>query len=215
MAYHLYMFGVEWPELPSDYSISTGSKNKTSDLLDGRTISFLKSPGLKEFSLSLTLPEYGKRPAEYYISLVEKYKKKQKPTQFILTRATYKNEPLEDVNLKVSVEGYSVSESASAPFERQLSISLREYVDYETQTVSIKTVKENGKTQAVATIKKERSKESAPTAKTYTVKDGDNLWKIAARYLGSSSKYLDILNANRDTISNPNILRSGQVLKIP
>ncbi|UKJ07139.1 LysM peptidoglycan-binding domain-containing protein [Solitalea lacus] len=48
---------------------------------------------------------------------------------------------------------------------------------------------------------------------TYTVQAGDSLSKIAAKYSGISWK--DIFEANRDQISNPDLIHPGQVLKIP
>jgi nucleoid-associated protein YgaU len=53
------------------------------------------------------------------------------------------------------------------------------------------------------------------TMKTYTVKSGDTLSEIAQRELGSSSKYMDIYNANRDQLNDPDKIKPGQVLKIP
>lgn len=54
-----------------------------------------------------------------------------------------------------------------------------------------------------------------PSVRTYTVVRGDTLWGIATRYYGNGSKYPVIFNANRDKISNPNLIYPGQVLKIP
>ena len=51
--------------------------------------------------------------------------------------------------------------------------------------------------------------------KTYTVKSGDTLGEIAKRELGSANKYMDIFNANRDQLSDPDKIKPGQVLKIP
>ena len=51
--------------------------------------------------------------------------------------------------------------------------------------------------------------------KTYTVKSGDTLSEIAKRELGSSNKYMEIFDANRDQLSDPDKIKPGQVLKIP
>ena len=51
--------------------------------------------------------------------------------------------------------------------------------------------------------------------KTYTVKSGDTLSEIAKRELGSATKYMDIFNANRDQLNDPDMIKPGQVLKIP
>lgn len=52
-------------------------------------------------------------------------------------------------------------------------------------------------------------------AQTYTVVAGDNLSKIAKRFYGNANRWHDIYDANRDQISNPDLIRVGQVLKIP
>ncbi|MEO8794617.1 MAG: LysM peptidoglycan-binding domain-containing protein [Daejeonella sp.] len=48
---------------------------------------------------------------------------------------------------------------------------------------------------------------------SYTVKSGDSLSKIATNYDGVS--WQEIFEANKDTISDPNLIHPGQVLKIP
>src|SRR5204862_1052662 len=50
---------------------------------------------------------------------------------------------------------------------------------------------------------------------TYTVKAGDTLSKIAKEHLGNANAYMDIYNANRDQLSDPDKIQPGQVLKIP
>src|SRR5262245_33097716 len=56
---------------------------------------------------------------------------------------------------------------------------------------------------------------SAQQPQTYTVKSGDTLSKIAREFLGDPNAYLDIFNANRDQLSDPDKIKPGQVLKIP
>ena len=53
------------------------------------------------------------------------------------------------------------------------------------------------------------------THTTYTVKPGDTLSKIAKEFLGDANAYMDIFNANRDQLTDPNLIKPGQVLKIP
>jgi nucleoid-associated protein YgaU len=58
--------------------------------------------------------------------------------------------------------------------------------------------------------------EGAPaTAKTYTVKSGDTLSRIAKEFLGDANAYMEIFNANKDQLSDPDKIKPGQVLKIP
>jgi len=51
--------------------------------------------------------------------------------------------------------------------------------------------------------------------KTYTVKAGDTLSKIAQEQLGDAKAYQEIFNANRDQLTDPDKIKPGQVLKIP
>ena len=52
-------------------------------------------------------------------------------------------------------------------------------------------------------------------SKTYTVKSGDTLSKIAQQFYGSAAKYPKIFDANRDQLSNPDKIQVGMELKIP
>jgi nucleoid-associated protein YgaU len=49
----------------------------------------------------------------------------------------------------------------------------------------------------------------------YTVKAGDTLSKIAKLHLGDANKYMAIFEANRDQLTDPNMIRAGQELKLP
>jgi LysM repeat protein len=57
--------------------------------------------------------------------------------------------------------------------------------------------------------------EAAPAERTYTVAEGDSLWAIAEQVYGSGSEWTRILEANRDQISDPDLLQAGQTLRIP
>ena len=52
-------------------------------------------------------------------------------------------------------------------------------------------------------------------ARTYTVVSGDTLSKIAKSMYGDANKWQKIYEANTDIIKDPNMIRPGQVLKIP
>lgn len=55
----------------------------------------------------------------------------------------------------------------------------------------------------------------ASAARTYTVVSGDSLSKIAQREYGDAQQWRKIYEANRDKISNPDLIHPGQVLNIP
>ena len=52
-----------------------------------------------------------------------------------------------------------------------------------------------------------------PTGRTYVVKAGDSLWRVAATFYGSGATFGRIANANR--IVAPWTIHVGQVLIIP
>jgi nucleoid-associated protein YgaU len=56
---------------------------------------------------------------------------------------------------------------------------------------------------------------AAPAAKTYTVKAGDTLSKIAKEQLGNANAYMKIFEANKDKLRDPDTIKPGQVLNIP
>ena len=75
-------------------------------------------------------------------------------------------------------------------------------------------------TGAGATAPKESTTQRETTTQkqtqtTYTVKAGDTLSKIAKEFLGDANAYMEIFNANRDQLTDPNLIKPGQVLKIP
>lgn len=56
---------------------------------------------------------------------------------------------------------------------------------------------------------------AASSAQTYTVVSGDNLSKIAKHFYGNANDWHKIFDANRDQLSNPDVIKPGQVLRIP
>jgi nucleoid-associated protein YgaU len=56
---------------------------------------------------------------------------------------------------------------------------------------------------------------ASPSSKTYTVKAGDTLSRIAKEHLGNAADYMKIFNLNKDQLSNPDMIHPGQVLRLP
>jgi nucleoid-associated protein YgaU len=65
---------------------------------------------------------------------------------------------------------------------------------------------------------RERTEGGAATqagGKTYTVKAGDSLSKIAKEFYGDANQYMKIFEANKDKLKDPNLIHPGQQLTIP
>jgi len=52
-------------------------------------------------------------------------------------------------------------------------------------------------------------------SRTYTVQSGDSLSKISKQFYGNPNEYMQIFEANRDKLSDPNRIQPGQELVIP
>jgi nucleoid-associated protein YgaU len=50
---------------------------------------------------------------------------------------------------------------------------------------------------------------------SYTVVDGDNLWKIAEKVYGSGARWMEIFEANKDVMKDADSLKIGMALRIP
>ena len=57
------------------------------------------------------------------------------------------------------------------------------------------------------------NKPSQPQAKTYTVKAGEDLWDISVKVYGNGYRWTEIAKLNN--LTNPSVIHSGNVLKLP
>ncbi|HEY9766167.1 MAG TPA: LysM peptidoglycan-binding domain-containing protein [Chroococcales cyanobacterium] len=56
---------------------------------------------------------------------------------------------------------------------------------------------------------------TSPPRPSYTVASGDTLYAIAKKVLGDGERWREIADLNKDRLPNPNVLRIGQVLRLP
>ena len=73
------------------------------------------------------------------------------------------------------------------------------------------------KRTADATPKAGDAAGSSATETFYVVKPGDTLWKIAEAHYGAGkgAKYMEIFEANRPMLTDPDKIQPGQRLRIP
>lgn len=62
---------------------------------------------------------------------------------------------------------------------------------------------------------KDEDDDKVPAPRFYQVKSGDTLSAIAGRELGDANRYMDIFNANRNILRDPDEIDIGQTLRIP
>lgn len=141
------------PIAPAEINTVITNKNETVTLINDGEINILKQPGLTEINFDFLVPSQKYPFATYWIpqllflEMLELLKTSQKPFQFIVTRMNGLN-VLHFTNVKVSLESYTIKESADNGMDLIVSISLKQYKEYETK----KLIMNNG----VASISKIR-----------------------------------------------------------
>lgn len=220
MAYRFYLDNILLPVTPQSLEIKIKNQNKTVTLINDTEYNFLKSVGLTEISFDILLPavkypfamyENGFKNQKYYLDELERLKVSKKPFRFYVSRELPNGIGLYDTDMNVSLEDYTIKESADNGFDLTVSINLKEYAPITTKTDI------NISSDGTATEEKTRVESPQvpiPQNESYTVKKGDTLWALAKYYYGDGSKYKLIASANPQ-ITNPNLIYVGQVLVIP
>ena len=218
--YTMFIDSVQMPVTPGKLQLKIKGKNKTITLVNDGEINFLKLPGLTDITAPLLLPtlqSYGGQPAQspdYYLGVFEKLINDRTPARFILSRVSPDGKRLFDTNMKVSIENYDIDEDATDGLDVSVSLKMKQYKDFGTKTVRvIEPASPVG--QPAAMVEQPRETSNAPQASSYTVVKGDTLWAIAKRLYGDGAQYTKIYEANKDMVSNPNLIYPGQVLIIP
>lgn len=147
MAYNVYLDKCLLPVAPEKITIKIKNGNKTFTLINEGEVNVLKNAKLSEVELTCVLPNIsgypfavykdGFKPAEYYLSEFERLKSSKKPFQFIVAREKPDGKRFCSTNLKVSLEDYSIEESAKNGFDVKVKIKLKQYREYGTKTVKV------------------------------------------------------------------------------
>ena len=87
--------------------------------------------------------------------------------------------------------------------------------DVSSQEVLEKAIVAIGNTQGISKVEAEVKVPDAKEPVFYTVKKGDNLWKISEHFYKSGTKHQAIFEANKPMLSHPDKIYPGQVLRIP
>lgn len=216
--YELILDGMYMPIAPSEIEINCGGQNSVVSMIDGNEINILKQPKLKVITFEVLLPNVkypfavykdGFRNAEHYISKIRTLHSSKKPFRFIVIRNTPNGGLVNGEDIAVSLESYSIKESASNGIDVVVAITLKEYINYGSKKVEVSNGNE-------ITVTQSRDASSSPKPSqniTHTVVSGDTLWHIAKIYYGDGSLYNKIAVANG--ISNPNKIGVGMVVVVP
>lgn len=196
------------PVNPSDFTVNVGSKNTVVNVIKLGDINLIGNTGLREISLSSFFPakDYNfsnnserKAPLSY-VEKIEKWRTSGNPIRVVITGV---------LNMECTIESFSFGEQ-DATGDIYYSLALKEYKRLKKSTTSF-TLDTSSTTFKAST----RDTKTVSSNKTYTVKKGDSLFKIAKQFYGDGKKYTKIYEANKSKIKNPSYIQVGQVLTIP
>lgn len=223
--YDFYLGRVLLPVPPDKLQIKINGSNKTLTLINEGEVNILKSAKLTDIEFEAEIPQVrypyakyksGFQTAKYFLGQFESMKQQKTPVSFIVIRRTPGGKRLFDTSMKVSLEDYTLTESAKNGFDVKVKFSLKQYRYYGIKTV---TIQEAASAEAApgAEVESTRETKDLPqTSQTYTVKKGDSLWAIARKFYGNGALYTKIYSENQGVIGgNPNLIYPGQVLTIP
>ncbi|MBN1262749.1 MAG: LysM peptidoglycan-binding domain-containing protein [Candidatus Pacebacteria bacterium] len=119
-------------------------------------------------------------------------------------------ESLWKISEKLYGTGYNWTDIASAN-----NLSNPDYVEAGTKLTipNIETEEQEQVEQIATNAPQINQEDSETTPDTYTVKQGDHLWKIAQEVYNNGYKWTEIAQANN--IQNPDLIEVGQQLKLP
>lgn len=209
---------IEFPVLPGKIEVQSSGDNKTYDISKLGEINVIKNLKLREIAFDSFFPASWfpgvnvERSAmfvpAYYIEHIEKWRKEKHPMRIVFSGSTM------SFDMLVTVEKFSWSEEGGAVGDIQYQIAFKEYRYYAARKAELRTT--DGEKQVV--MPKNQSPPRPDTRvqpKTYTLVAGDNLWKVAKKFLGDGSKYKQIQTLNGIKDSELKRLPIGKVIKLP
>ncbi|UKS30150.1 LysM peptidoglycan-binding domain-containing protein [Paenibacillus sp. HWE-109] len=179
-------------------------------------LTVIGSDRLREYSFSSFFPrDYNSSYCEYSdipspqdaVNLIESWIETRRPIRLTITGS---------VNIPVTVRSFTYEARAGHVGDIFYSISLKAYRFTELKSVTEKAADGVLMASAYVSGQETRVGVAVPLVSSYTVKEGDNLTKIAHIVYVDGDRWPEIYDANKVTIGrNPNLIYAGQVLSIP
>lgn len=196
-----------FPMNPDQVQVQIGPKVESHTIISLGDIAAPRGRELRVYSWQGILPGPGRKNQPYVKNwkdpktlnnYLQNWAESGTPLQLIITGTP--------INITVFISKYSPS-WAGGMGDYSYSIELTERRQIIVNTTSSSSSNSSSKTTT-------RPKPSTP--KTYTVKKGDTLWTIAKKLSGNGANESALYAANKSVIGpNPNLIKPGQVLRIP
>lgn len=218
--YEVYIDGLLLPLAPSKIEVKINNQNKTISLVNGEELNLINAPGLTDISMDILLPSWNYpflityQKQEVYLNKFEDLKKlddkeKKKTFPLVILRSVTRKDLVDSSFSRVTIEDYKINEDSKNGNDLSLSLSFKQYKLPNMKKLKV-TENKDGNLNVTMESQKDTNRK-LPIS--HTVVKGDCLWTLCKKYLGSVSlsKCWDI--AKKNGISNPNIIKPGQVIK--
>ena len=200
------------PVNPEKVSVKTEGDGEEFTIAKLGRVNVPKDKKLSSFSLESFFPAQPTHYSEtvfkepkYYIDLLGKWMTNKQPVRYIYVNGSF------TINELVTIERFEYDESFGSE-DVNFSLELKTYVPFPPKKMQV--VK---KQTSSAVVKKNAPvrQNTKPKPTTYTLKAGDNLWKVAKYYTGNGNRYPELQKLNGIKDSQLRKLPIGLVLKIP
>jgi nucleoid-associated protein YgaU len=202
---------IRFPVLPAAVSIKKGSQNKSVSVQGLGEVVIKQEPAAAVIAFSSFFPAHpfpgaqfdDLAPPETLAAKIDEWKNSDLPVHFLITGTA--------VNLFCVIDGFAYDERGGDVGALHYALTLKEYREVQARQVKVDAQTQKASAPAPAPARTDNRAQE----KTHTVVPGDCLWSIAAKHLGSGSRYTEIAKLNADTVKNPGLIYPGQVLKMP
>lgn len=205
-----------FPLAPESLFTDVKGCNKIINTIGLGEVNVVNDMGLRDLEFKVFLPKSMKPfydcvmeneqryPPIYQLAALREIMANKCIVTLIIERTTPDGNRIFEGNMKVTVENYFVEENAGEEGCFWVNIKIKEYKDINA------VIYEPGDDDFAVEVGQRNSKE---TAKSYVVKPGDSLWKIAKTQLNDGSRYKEIAQLNN--IANPDRISVGMTLLLP
>nr|WP_305120971.1 LysM peptidoglycan-binding domain-containing protein [Saccharibacillus sp. JS10] len=193
-----------FPVNPEEINFSRSKGYETVNMLQHGEFDFAQGDKIKEISFSSFFPkEYDPSYCQFRkipdpmvaVNVLNRFLVSAEPVRLVISHT--------GINVPVYLISYNSSFRGGEPGDIYFDLTFRTWRDAKLQ----------GKYGAVKALKRADLK---PVSKTYIVKSGDSLSKIAKLELGSEAKWKSIYALNQAVIGpNSNLIKPGQKLVMP
>ncbi|MCS7463381.1 LysM peptidoglycan-binding domain-containing protein [Paenibacillus doosanensis] len=224
---------LQLPVNPESIRVSTTRGYDDVELTQLGETTFFGNEKLREYTLSSFFPsEYNLSYTEYndksrnrtpwdIVRLIEKWMSSRKPIRFTVTSLSPDPNdmaylPLSTVssdviNTPVTIRSFNYEERAGHVGDLFYELTLKEYRFIEFKRLT----KPSSDDDSVLLAEDSPRPDDRSVPDTYEVQQGDTLWHIAKRLLGTGDRWQELYEMNQSVIGpNPSLIYPGQVLVI-